>query len=431
MAAIDSAYQYYLSTYGKQGMSRYDTHKKSQLRAVYNNMVKANKESPLYKIKYSGDVGRFAIDIKERTRSIQNVVASLSDSDGGIESVFSKKIAQSSDEDSITAEYVGSQTSANDSMQFDVEVRHLATPQTNLGAFLSPDKCDIRPGDYSFDLSTSLSSYEFQYTVNDRDTNLDVQEKLARLINNANVGLRASLISNKDGAAALQVVSTQTGLGENEHFLFEILPSPDTGSMKAMHVLGIDYVAETASNSTFLLNGAEHSSLSNTFTINNAFELTLKKENTGTPAQIGFKSNTDAIADNIQSLVNVYNNIIQLAHDYSDTQRSDKLFYDIESVAKVRYNELESIGLQLNDDGHISVDRSLLTDAVSSEDATNCFSLLNDFKDGLNERAARASIDPMHYVDKVLVAYKNPGKPHFATPYITSMYSGMMLDRYC
>ena len=42
MAAIDSAYHYYLSTYGNS-VSRYDTHKKSELRKVYNQIVKANK----------------------------------------------------------------------------------------------------------------------------------------------------------------------------------------------------------------------------------------------------------------------------------------------------------------------------------------------------------------------------------------------------
>ena len=38
MAAIDSAYQYYLSTYGNSTVSRYDTHKKSQLRDTYNKI---------------------------------------------------------------------------------------------------------------------------------------------------------------------------------------------------------------------------------------------------------------------------------------------------------------------------------------------------------------------------------------------------------
>lgn len=432
MAAIDSAYQYYLSTYSSSSATRYDTHKKSQLRAVYNNIVKTNKESPLYKIKYSGEVQKFAIDIKEKTRSIQNVVASLSDSGNGIESVFSKKIAQSSDENTVSAEYVGTEKDMDDSFHFDMEIRRLATPQTNTGEFLSPDKSNVKPGSYSFDLNTNLSSYEFQYSVSDSDTNRSVQEKLIRLINNAGVALQAELISDGSGKYAMSITSKQTGLRENERFLFEILPAPDTNSIKAMRALGIDRVTEEAQNSSFLLNGVERSSLSNTFTINNAFELTLHKPSSnGAAARIGFKGNADAIADNVQSLVNVYNNIIQLGHDYKDSQPSSKLLRDMEGVAKSYRNELEAVGLDLEKDGYLSVDRSLLTDAVTASDAKDCFSMLNRFKDSLNEKAASASIDPMNYVNKTLVAYKNPAAHHFATPYITSIYSGMMMDRYC
>ena len=70
MAIIDSAYQYYLSTYHHSTVSRYDTHKKSQLRDTYNRIVKINKESPLYKIKDVGNVAKYAIDIKENTKSL-------------------------------------------------------------------------------------------------------------------------------------------------------------------------------------------------------------------------------------------------------------------------------------------------------------------------------------------------------------------------
>lgn len=59
MAKIDSAYSYYLNTYGSSAVSRYDTHKKSELRNTYNRIVKLNKESPLYKISSSGDVKKF------------------------------------------------------------------------------------------------------------------------------------------------------------------------------------------------------------------------------------------------------------------------------------------------------------------------------------------------------------------------------------
>ena len=290
---------------------------------------------------------------------------------------------------------------------------------------------DIRPGSYSFDLSTNLSSYEFQYSVSGRDTNQNVQDKLIRLINNAGVGLHADLITDDKGAHAIEITSLQTGLSENEQYLFEILPSPDPDSMKAMQVLGISHVEHMASNSSFLLNGTEHSSLSNTFTVNNAFELTLKKESTGSATQIGFKPGSDAIADNVQTLVDAYNNIIQLSHNYSDTQQSSRLLRDMSAVARSHFNELESVGLELSEDGYLSVDRNLLTDAVTSPDSQDCFLLLNDFKNDLNARAARASIDPMNYVDKLLVAYKNPQGHNFATPYITSIYSGMMLDQIC
>lgn len=431
MAVIDSAYQYYLSTYGGAASSRYDTHKKSQLRAVYNNIVKTNKESPLYKIKNTGEVKKFAIDLKERARSIQHVVASLSDTGDGIESVFSKKVAQSSNENIISAEYIGQNQDANDSVRFDVEVQQLASPQVNRGHFLTGSKSDFKPGSYRFDLSTNFSSYEFQYNIAPQDTNYDVQQKLMRLINNANVGLRAEIVSAGDEKNALQITSRQTGLSENETYLFEVLPAPDNGSMKAMHTLGVDEVTEMARNSSFLLNGAERSSLSNTFTVNNVFELTLKQPSRqDTPVQIGFKANADAVADNIQSLVNVYNNMVQLGHDYEDAQQAGKLLHDMKAITHSYYNELESVGLLSDADGYISVDRSLLTDAVTAPDAKDCFSLLNEFKNDINKKAVNASIDPMNYVSKIVVTYKNPGH-NFATPYISSIYAGMMMDKIC
>ena len=117
MAVIDSAYQYYLSTYAGSGTSRYDTHKKSQLRAVYNNIVKVNKDSPLYKINFTRDTGRFAIDIKEQARSIENFIAALSNNapDDNAEHAFSRKIAQSSDEDAVSVQYIGSNMDADNS----------------------------------------------------------------------------------------------------------------------------------------------------------------------------------------------------------------------------------------------------------------------------------------------------------------------------
>ena len=429
MAIIDSAYQYYLSTYRNTGVSRYDTHKKSQLRDIYNRIVKINKESPLYKIKDVGDVTKYAIDIKETTKSLQNVIASL---DGGIEGVFAKHIAQSSNEDIVTAEYIGNDDKAESDVRgFEIQVQQLASNQINQGNYLNPDALDIEPGTYSFDLNTNTRSYEFQYTINDNETNLSVLRKLSKLVNSAGIGLSATVDTNETGQVALRIASKQTGISENEDFLFQIVPSVGATSARAMHVLGINRIETEAKSSSFLLNGIQHSSYSNNFTVDNNFDVTLRGISSDNDfAKIDFKANTDAIADNVNRLVTAYNNVIDLAHAHSESRNSGKLIRDMSSVARNYHNELEAIGINIEEDSRLTIDRSLLTDAVTAEDAAQTFSILNDFKDDLNERSTNAFIDPMNYVNKLVVAYKNPGH-NFATPYITSIYSGMMLDQYC
>ena len=408
MAAIDSAYQYYLSTYGNSTVSRYDTHKKSQLRDTYNKIVKTNKESPLYKIKNLGEAKKYAIDIKESVGDIQHIAASLSSSDQGIEKAFSKKIAQSSDEDVVTAEYIGNDDTP-DTTTFHIAVKQLAAEQINRGNYLQPDRYQFTPGIYSFDLNTNTNSYEFQFSVDRKDSNADVQQKLMQLINHSKIGINASMVQNSKGDNALVFSSSQTGIADDEDYLFQILPDASPSSMHAMKLLGIDQIAQKAGNSSFVLNGKEHSSYSNSFMVNNQFNLTLNGiSKDGSEATIDFK----------------------IGHSYSDAQRPNKLVSDMSSVAKDYRNELEAMGLELDADNYLHIDRSLLYDAATAEDAQDNFAILNQFKDTLNSKAAEASIDPMNYVNKIIVAYKNPGH-NFATPYITSIYSGMMLDRYC
>ena len=169
-----------------------------------------------------------------------------------------------------------------------------------MGNYLDSNGHDIAPGLYSFDFENTSTAYEFQYGVSEGDTNLDVQQKLARLVNTANVGAVASIDTDEEGRSSLIIQSKETGLSETEEFLFRIIPSMDFNSQAAMKTLGIDYVARQAQNSSFLLNGNEHASLSNTFTINREFEVTLNGvSEEGKPAQIGFENDLDAIADNV------------------------------------------------------------------------------------------------------------------------------------
>lgn len=432
MAKIDSAYSYYLMTYADQKATRYDSHKKSDLRKVYNSIVKSNKDSPLYKISDLESAKRYAIDIKEKTKSLQNVVASLSDNYGEFSDSFQKKVAVSSDEDTVSVDYVGDGTEKNQTNRFEIQVNRLASPQVNTGNYLKANALSFIPGSYSFDLNIGSSAYEFQYNVGVGESNNDVLGKLSRLVNGSSLGIDAKVLTNSKGEVALSLTSRQTGLGENEAALFSVNPSSDSDSMAAMDLLGINSITTPSANSDFLLNGIQQSSLSNTFTVNNAFELTLQKPTAdGSPVTIGFKASADAVADNIQKLVDAYNGLLTVAEDYKDSGSGNggRLLNDVGSVARNRSESLKEIGLIVADNGYISIDSSVLAEAITPQRTQDTFQRLSEFKDAIGQKADNASVNPMKYVDKVVVEYKNPGHT-FAAPYMSSIYSGMMLDSY-
>lgn len=434
MARID-AYAYYLSTYGQNRPTRYDSHKKSDLRKIYSQIVKTNREAPLYKLSGEDEVAKYAIDIKENAKAIQNVVASLSDTYGDFSDSFRKKVAISSDEESVGVKYVGDGTETTELENFNIEVKQLSSPQINTGNYLKNDSLSLVPGSYSFDLDINNAAYEFQFSVSPNETNLDVMRKLAGLVNRSSLGISATIKHGvaADGtpASALNLTSRQTGRNNNEP-LFKITPSPTAESIQTMELLGLEHITKEAENSRFLFNGEELQSLSNSFTINDTFELTLNGVSPeGQAAEISFKTDIDAIADNVMSLVDAFNGILKIAENSSAEATGDtnKLFNEMSSVSRSRRESLGDIGLEVADNGTITLNKEKLEAAIQPDRADQTFGRLSNFKNAIGAKADAVAINPMNYVNKVVVAYKNPGRT-FTAPYFSSVYSGMMLDRY-
>ncbi len=434
MARID-AYAYYLSTYAQNRPTRYDSHKKSDLRKIYNQIVKTNREAPLYKLSGEDEVAKYAIDIKENAKAIQATVASLSDSYGNFSDSFRKKVAVSSDESAVGVKYVGDGSENTDLESFHIEAKQLSSPQINTGNFLKDEELTLTPGSYSFDLDVNSATYEFQFNINAGETNLDVLKKLAGLVNRSSLGIGATIKHDtpKDGQAssALILTSRQTGRNGDEP-LFKITPSPSAGSIQTLQQLGIETITHEAANSRFLFNGEELQSLSNSFTINDTFELVLNGISPeGQPAEISFKTDVDAVADNVMTLIDAFNGILDIAKNSSAEATGDtnKLFNEMSSVSRSRRESLGDIGLEVADDGTITLNKKKLEIAIQPEHADKTFGRLSSFKNAIGAKADAVAINPMNYVNKVVVNYKNPGKT-FTAPYFSSVYSGMMLDRY-
>lgn len=429
-AVLNTVYNNYLAAYSPRQLTKYDTHKKSELRSVYNSIVKLNKDAPWYLPTTNKDTQHYAVSLKENARELHNAIAQL----GGLEqdSMFRKKSAYSTDTEVAEAAYIGSDTLTSTSPEFDLEVKELATPQENLGYFLPDLATTLSPATYSFDISINDMNYEFQFNINEGDTNRQIMDRLSRLINNADIGIQAN-VAESDSRYALRLTSDATGVPANKAYHFRV---SDDHTSKASGVVGnmeLNYISHPAGNACFLINGEERSSSSNHFTVGKLFDVQIKAVSSeDKPVHIGLKTDTESITDNINQLIGSYNSFIRSAASYLETQsRSRQLVREFSSIASHYGTSLENMGMHLQDDGILSVnDEKLQQAAASAGNDLSSFSVLKDFSSSLLRKSDQVSLNPMDYVDKKIVAYKNPGH-NFISPYTTSAYSGMMFNSYC
>lgn len=429
-AIINTVYNNYLSTYSPKALTKYDTHKKSELRSVYNAIVKMNKEAPWYLPTTNPDTQQYAVDLKENARGLRNTIAQLGglDEDG----IFSKKSAYSSNEDVLTATYIGPEPPEAAVPDMEIEVFSLASPQENLGLFLPDEKTALAPDTYSFDIGINDMNYEFQFSVGESETNRSIQERLVRLINNSDIGINASL-AESDGRSSIRLLSTATGQTLGKRQIFTISDDHTGKTAGTVAYFGLDYVSHEPSNARFLVNGEERITTSNHFTIGKLYEVQLNATSPeGESTSIGLKTDTESLADNISHLIGGYNDFIRAASSYSEAQsRSRLLVQEFKGIASLYATSLESTGVNLEEDGTLSVDTATLTRAArQSEDIKDTFGYLTNFSGSLLRKSNQVSLNPMDYVDKKIVAYKNPGR-NFVSPYTTSAYSGMMFNSYC
>lgn len=429
-SVLNTVYNNYLTTYTPKALTRYDTHKKSELRSVYNSIVKQNKDAPWYLPTTSRDTQRYAVDLKENARELHNTIAQLGGFGENV--VFSKKSAYSSDENVLTASYIAAQNTDNDIPALELEVKALASSQENLGLFLPDTKISLPPDSYSFDLEVNDMNYEFQFTIGEAETNREVQERLVRLINNSGVGIRASL-AESEGRTALRLTSETAGLSLGKSRQFTISDEKTSKQLGTVDYFGLDYIDRSPSNAIFTVNGQTRSTSSNHFTLGQTFEVHLQgTTESGQTVSVGLKTDVESLTDNVTHLIGGYNSFLRAASSYLDTQsKSRQLVNELKSIATIYNNPLESMGITLTDDGMLQINSERLREtAQQSQDLTETFGSLKNLSGMLLRKSDQVSLNPMDYVQKTVVAYKNPGH-NFVSPYTTSAYSGMMFNSYC
>lgn len=424
---ISSVYSYYLSQYGNKSNSKYDSHTRTQLKNTYSKVVKINSQTPVYKLDLSTAAQKYAIDLKEHARALENITEDLSDGADG--TMTFKKSAVSSNASAVNASYITDFGAASDDESFDINVKQLACSQLNTGNYLQPRSKHIKPGEYSFDLSINDVIYEFQFKVNNSETTNNIQNKIARLINRSNIGLTANIKEDSLGNTAINIESESTGINGTTPVIFSI-KSDDANNQPLIDTLGLDRVTQYPANAIFDVDGDERSSMSNSITINKAYDVKLSKV-TEEPVTISLKADADSIVESLNELVAGYNNLISVTNDENNNhfQGTEKLQNEIASIARSYKKQLADSGLSLNKDGTISADKEVIINADNKDALSHIYESLNSFKNSIKEKAENIALNPMDYVNNKIIAYKNPLRS-FPDPYNLSAYTGMMFNGY-
>ena len=424
---ISSVYSYYLSQYGNKSNSKYDSHTRTQLKNTYSKVVKINGQTPVYKLDLSTAAQKYAIDLKEHARALENITEDLSDGADG--TMTFKKSAVSSNASAVNASYITDFGAASDDESFDINVKQLACSQLNTGNYLQPRSKHIKPGEYSFDLSINDVIYEFQFKVDNSETTNNIQNKIARLINRSNIGLTANIKEDSLGNTAINIESESTGINGTTPVIFSI-KSDDANNQPLIDTLGLDRVTQYPANAIFDVDGDERSSMSNSITINKAYDVKLSKV-TEEPVTISLKADADSIVESLNELVAGYNNLISVTNDENNNhfQGTEKLQNEIASIARSYKKQLADSGLSLNKDGTISADKEVIINADNKDALSHIYESLNSFKNSIKEKAENIALNPMDYVNNKIIAYKNPLRS-FPDPYNLSAYTGMMFNGY-
>jgi flagellar capping protein FliD len=352
-------------------------------------------------------------------------------SDDTSENVFSQKKAFSSDEGQVSARIVSEDY---DSLPEEpmIRVNSLASTQVNLGnEFYSTGK-GLSAGTYRFRISVNEDNYDFQYNIRKDATHREVIDGLSNFINKAKIGLTATPVSRSSDKIMMRIESDMTGSSMGEDIFSFTDRAGENGDGRGIaSYYNLNNVVSHPTSASFELNGETKSALSNTFTLGRTLEISLYRPGEE-GAQISYIPDSDKIIDSVRSIMDSYNKLVDSTNDYGKTsEQRPRLMQEYRRLMSPYQSDLESCGISFDESGRMQMDESLTQQAALEGDIERLFGKDSSLSQRILQKDEEIKLNPMDYIDKILVSYPDYGKPPRGFSYITSLYSGMLFNYYC
>lgn len=418
MLNLNHVYNYYSTQIvPPRGNQRVQANKRTDLKNVYNNMVKQNQKSPFYKFTFSDANQAYAIGIKEAALSLEMESKLLS----GQNNDPRQQLKAVSDNENIVYANLNGTVGEDMPDNLSIQVDSLAKGQTNVGTYLPSGETSFPLGEYSFGIAVGRNQYTFRLNVNEGDTNLKIQRNLAASINENNIGVRAAIRNNRvEGSSALVLHSEAIGKPNNSDVYFQFDETYLEDDITAL--LGIEQIETLPSNAEFYINDTLHTSISNRISLNHSVDIDLISTS-DKPINVRLVPDENKVADRLKDFLDSYNQLVDIARNGSQ-KGATKLFRDVTGIATRHKTSLEEAGLTINSDGYLAQGENV--DPVKVRDL---FDDESSFRKDIQRTTDKMTLNPLHYIDKVVVTYPNTTGT-YPNPYYPSKYSGLLFNDY-
>jgi len=299
-----------------------------------------------------GDALKYVTNIKSASKSLSGTLKELSGT------AFTKKTVGSSDNEAMSVNYTGNKPGGVSPMT--IKLDRLASGQVNEGKNMDAAALSDSTGTNKFSVEVGGKKVELSVNVSAADTNKAVQQKMADAINNAGIGLKATVDTNaNNNTSMLKVESANTGNDAKNKFTI----SDVTGDLAAK--TGINNVTRQAQDAAYSVNGgATLTSKSNTVDFGGGLSVTFNKAS-DKAVTISTTGDTEYAKNAVQDMVKNYNDLYSAAVQNVNDPKAQSLASRLVNTSKTYSGALANIGIGFDSDGRMTVDAKRLDQAAS------------------------------------------------------------------
>lgn len=421
-------YNYMIESYLPKQTVRNHAHKRTELRKVYESIVRLNKNTGFYKIDLSKENQAFTFGIKDAALALTSRLVELTDCEADS---FMQKTVSNSDRDVLTANLVDEDIHRLPE-ELTLTVEALATPQINQGKDLFHSSRGLERGEYPFRAIVMNEVYELTFLQQERTSNYITMKNMTDYINENLPGITVTMETGENKEYSRLILKADfTGKTGDRGFIFE---GPGYFDEGVVDFFGLNRIQKVAGNAKFTINGIEKQTTSNTFHIENALEVTLH-DTSEKSVVLGIIPDSRPILSQVDAVLLIYNDLIHIVKRRKEETReyynANKLVNELKGIEKMYREELSACGLKMEEDGTLTRNEKLSEQAAVTGRMKDFFDKKDGFIAKLLDKAEGIAINPLNYLDKVTVTYPNNSKGTYSNPYVTSVYSGLFFSSYC